>query len=65
MKNIALALSAFALVAFSGLARAEEPAKADAPKTEKASKKTTKKSEKAADGSAATTTETKTEKTTK
>jgi hypothetical protein len=62
MKKIALVMSAFALLAFSGLARAE-----DAPaKAEKTTKKTTKKTtDAAADGSGTTKTETKTEKTTK
>jgi hypothetical protein len=64
MKNIALVMSAFALLAFSGIARAEGT---DAPaKTEKTTKKTTKKTtDAAADGSGTTKTETKTEKTAK
>jgi hypothetical protein len=63
MKKIALALSAFAVLAFSGMARAEgDAAKAEAPKTEKATKKTTKKADKAAEGATATPDAAKTEK---
>jgi hypothetical protein len=62
MKKIALVMSAFALLAFSGMARAEDAAPA---KTEKTTKKSTKKTDTAADGAATTKTETKTEKTAK
>ncbi len=63
MKKIALVMSAFALLAFSGMARAEDAAPA---KAEKTTKKTTKKTtDTAADGAATTKTETKTEKTAK
>jgi hypothetical protein len=64
MKKIALVMSAFALLAFSGLARAEGDAAA--PKTEKTTKKSTKKTtDTATDGAGSTKTETKTEKTAK
>ena len=61
MKKIALVMSAFALLAFSGIARAEDGAAAD--KAPKATKKTTKstKTETNADGTASKTTETKTD----
>lgn len=70
MKKIALALSAFALLAFSGVARAEgdDAAKTETSKTTtKGNKKTTKKTstDTAADGTGSTKTETKTEKTAK
>ena len=66
MKKIALVMSAFALLAFSGLARAEGDAPAADKTPAKSSKKTTKttKTDDAA-GTTATKTETKTEKTAK
>ena len=62
MKKIALVMSAFALLAFSGIARAEDAPAAD--KTAKTAKKTTK-TTKTDDGAGSTKTETKTEKTAK
>ena len=68
MKKIALVLSAFALLAFSGMARAEgtdtAPAGDKAPKTSKKTSKTTK-TEANSDGTGSTETKTKTEKTAK
>jgi hypothetical protein len=68
MKNIALIMSAFALLAFSGIARADDTATTQTEKTTKAGgKKTTKstKTETNADGTGSTETKTKTEKTAK